>query len=462
MGTTALQAAIAAPPHLSAVLAYMAGPSPYRGWAYTEGAFELGFATFWTTRGAWETLRRLDLDPERRAELTARLHDITARPLRDIADLPVADLGGIEELIPFWADWLAHPELDDFWQAVDVPLRAGAIRCPVLHVSGVSDNLVAGHLELNAALAEHPDQAVRDTHRFVLGPWDHESYQTSRPSASGQVDFGPQARNGLALNDALGREWFDHWLLGADADADALLDAARAVLLHRRGPLADGRPWPPEHSELQLYLASDGRANGSAGDGRLAAAPAEARPRTRSRPTRATPSPASAAARCRPSSGRPACRTSARSPSAPTCWSTRASRSRPTWSSPGARRLVLHADTDAPTTDFTGKVVDVEPDGYCRNVAEGIVRLRAGPRRGDHDRPAGDRAHLPRGPPHPRRGRRQPVPALRPQPERARAPRARGRPGHPRRAADRAPRRGAPVAARPSRRCGRMKVPRCD
>jgi uncharacterized protein len=45
----------------------------------------------------------------------------------------------------------------------------------------------------------------------------------------------------------------------------------------------------------------------------------------------------------------------------------------------GRARLALHATTDCPGTDFTGKVVDVEPDGYCRNVAEGIVRLRRPP-----------------------------------------------------------------------------------
>src|SRR6202034_2391221 len=38
--------------------------------------------------------------------------------------------------------------------------------------------------------------------------------------------------------------------------------------------------------------------------------------------------------------------------------------------------VVLHAATTAVDTDFTAKLVDVEVDGYCANVAEGIIRAR--------------------------------------------------------------------------------------
>ena len=38
--------------------------------------------------------------------------------------------------------------------------------------------------------------------------------------------------------------------------------------------------------------------------------------------------------------------------------------------------VTLFAATDAPDTDFTAKLVDVQPDGYARNLADGIVRGR--------------------------------------------------------------------------------------
>jgi putative CocE/NonD family hydrolase len=42
----------------------------------------------------------------------------------------------------------------------------------------------------------------------------------------------------------------------------------------------------------------------------------------------------------------------------------------------GTAVVVLFASTSAVDTDFTAKLVDVEPDGFCANVAEGIVRGR--------------------------------------------------------------------------------------
>jgi putative CocE/NonD family hydrolase len=42
----------------------------------------------------------------------------------------------------------------------------------------------------------------------------------------------------------------------------------------------------------------------------------------------------------------------------------------------GPVSVTLHASSSAPDTDFTAKLVDVEPGGYCANIAEGIVRAR--------------------------------------------------------------------------------------
>jgi putative CocE/NonD family hydrolase len=42
----------------------------------------------------------------------------------------------------------------------------------------------------------------------------------------------------------------------------------------------------------------------------------------------------------------------------------------------GPVSVTLYADSSAPDTDFTAKLVDVEPDGYCANIADGIIRAR--------------------------------------------------------------------------------------
>ena len=38
--------------------------------------------------------------------------------------------------------------------------------------------------------------------------------------------------------------------------------------------------------------------------------------------------------------------------------------------------MVLHISSSAPDTDFTGKLVDVWPDGRAVNLADGVVRAR--------------------------------------------------------------------------------------
>jgi putative CocE/NonD family hydrolase len=42
----------------------------------------------------------------------------------------------------------------------------------------------------------------------------------------------------------------------------------------------------------------------------------------------------------------------------------------------GPVSVTLYAATDAPDTDFTARLVDVFPDGYAMNVAQGIIRAR--------------------------------------------------------------------------------------
>jgi uncharacterized protein len=51
----------------------------------------------------------------------------------------------------------------------------------------------------------------------------------------------------------------------------------------------------------------------------------------------------------------------------------------------GPVTAVLHVASSAVDTDVTAKLVDAEPDGFCANVAEGIIRARY---RDGHDREA--------------------------------------------------------------------------
>ena len=200
--------------------------------------------------------------------------------------------------------------------------------------------------------------------------------------------------------------------------------------------------WPLARAvETDFFLSSGGNANSIAGDGALVDGSAGRRPAGRL-PLRPVPPRAdrrraalllpgdAGPRRLRPAPGRSA---------APTSSSTR----RRPWSEDtevtGPVRLHLWAATTAPDTDFTGKLVDIYPDGYARNLTDGIIRARYRQgtdaaaadhaRRGlrVHDRPLGDQQPLPPGPPHRPGGEQQQLPPLRPQPQhRPRARRRRG------------------------------------
>jgi putative CocE/NonD family hydrolase len=377
-GATSLHVAVANPRHLTAVLSYMAGTSYDNGWVYTGGALELSFAVFWLTRGAWETLRRQELPASRREELEKLLRRVSAMPERVIRHLPVREIPAVAEpeLVPFWADWLANAPASDYWRSIDVPANASRIEVPVLHISGLYDNLVQGHLALNEALKHHSSEAVRESHRFILGPWDHEAYQSSRPTVAGDYDFGPQAPNAYALMNGLAREWFDHWLLGADTP---LLDTPRARYF-RTGDDSwhTGDTWPPDHSELALHLSSRGHANTRNGDGRLLLdePPSEHEVADRFRYDPWNPVPSLGGRTLAPVFGTAGIHDQAPVEDREDVLVYSSEPLTEELVCAGQAAVELFASSSCIDTDFTAKLVDVEPDGYCRNVAAGIIRAR--------------------------------------------------------------------------------------
>ena len=123
----------------------------------------------------------------------------------------------------------------------------------------------------------------------------------------------------------------------------------------------------------------------------------------------------------------------------------------------GPVQVVLYVATSARDTDFTAKLVDVFPDGYARNLTDGILRLRyrnsletpelakPGEMYRDHDRRRRDQQRVPEGAPHPRRDFEQQLPAVRSKPEHRRS--HRGRDATAESEPDRIPRPRASVAA---------------
>lgn len=374
VGLLALHAAVAAPPHLEAVLTCFTGANLHRGWAHSGGALELGFSLRLARVLAADTLARALVPAVELHRLEQEQARLLLQPLDTARQLPLDALPAFQlPELRFWRDWLQHPAYDDYWASRDGLARIDALRVPLLHVTGWYDIFLRGHLDLHERLGKHPDERVRHEHRLIVGPWDHSAYMSLRPSASGEIEFGPDARNGTALIENLAYRWFGRWLRGDEQPPQA--DSVRYFDVGTRRWHAD-ECWPPNGLEVRLYLSSDGRANTRSGDGRLIWEPPVADPPDQFVYDPDDPVPTVGGRIMQVEFGPGGIQDQASVEDRPDIlvYTTQQLGTALTVAGPVHARLTI--STDAADTDFTAKLVDVGPSGYCAIIADGIARLR--------------------------------------------------------------------------------------
>lgn len=248
-GMTQLYAAQAQPAALKALAPAMTGTDLYQDWAYENGALRLQAGLGWAIQLAAETARRKG---NKTAFTTLRAASRNL-PLNG-ATTAYPEL--MQRYAPdsFWHDWRAHPQNDDYWQALTPDLAQ--VDLPMLHVGGWFDPYLTGDLRRYQTLA-----AKRSSLQHLrIGPWCHIPWHRK----VGAVDFGPRAMNPI---DALQIRWFDQFLKGHDTG----WLAEPAVQLFEMGtndwrPMAD---WPPATMPQHYQLSSSGLASLREDDGRL-------------------------------------------------------------------------------------------------------------------------------------------------------------------------------------------------
>jgi len=369
-----LATACAAPPHLKAILMYMGASNPRSGWTYSGGALELGFNLFWAFALAPDSLSKLD--PEIQAKVGPALMQNFGNLRDTMHHLPLRDVPGAQHgAAPYWLDWMNHPGDDEYWQAVNLLQHVDKIKVPVLHVSGWYDLMLKGHLDLNHALNTEGDPALREHHRFIIGPWDHEAYLNSlRYSYSGNRNFGIANSTGPGLMAPMISKWFGKWLKGQDTEV--LSDDNRvSYFTLSENAWRETDVWPPEHKTVDYYLHGSGKANTSSGDGSLvAAAPQGEEASDTYVYDPLDPVPTCGGRTLMGLRGGIADQAEVEQRGDVLVYTS--SHLLSPISIAGPVKLKLYASSSAPDTDFTAKLVDVEVGGYCVNVAEGIIRAR--------------------------------------------------------------------------------------
>src|ERR1700675_667331 len=138
VGATQYLAAIAQPPHLAGICVNDTASNYHDGWTYQGGAFEQWFSESWTTGLAENTMRR-------RAEKKADA--LAGTKVLPLISYPVLEPPSAEGVAPYFTDWLAHPNFDEYWKQLSIEDHYAQIQVPVYGMGAWYDIFLGGTLK---------------------------------------------------------------------------------------------------------------------------------------------------------------------------------------------------------------------------------------------------------------------------------------------------------------------------
>jgi len=364
-GATQWLAACENPPALKAIAPFITTDQYYDMWTYQGGAFQLGFMLQWATAtfGIGEMSRRLQGGQAEREDFQAAIESADGVSQR-YWHLPIADQPQLENLAPYFSDWVEHPEYDDFWRATAPRERYANVNAPALNFGGWYD------LFLGGTLANYQNLKNRVAQRLIVGPWSHGYNGGVYP----ERNFGTLASDGAADVTSEQIRWFKRWLKNEDIDSEP------RVKLFIMGPdiWREEADWPlPDTIWREYYLHSDGMAASIGGSMDLFPPSKESADTYKYDP--ANPVPTVGGASFLPglfigANAGPRDQRAVEQRNDVLCYTT-APLERDTEIT-GPVKLILYVRSSALDTDFTGKLVDVDPNGRALILTDGILRAR--------------------------------------------------------------------------------------
>jgi len=369
VGATQMLAAIAQPPHLAGIAPNVTASNYHDGWTYQSGAFEQWFDQNWTSQLAQNSLQRL-IEENTDARQGAPVLPLADYPVFNFGQLP-ADAQLTTKIAPYYADWLAHPNYDDYWKQWSIEENFSKIQVPMLQVGGWYDIFLGGTMRnYMGAKAHGATEAARTQQHMLIEIGGHAGFGRR----IGDVDFGPHALENVYTDVIL--DWYDFLFKGIKNEYAT--DKPVKVFTMGVNEYRQEDDWPPPQAQsIKYYLHSSGRANSLRGDGSLS--------------TSAPKSEASDAYVYDPKNpvptfGGPLCCDEKHMEPGPR--DQRGVENRDdvlVYSTPPLSRdmevtgpvsATLFVKSSAVDTDFTAKLVDVAPDGFAKDLTEGILRMR--------------------------------------------------------------------------------------
>ena len=367
-GVTQYRNALSRPPHLRALFVRESSADYVREWVYRDGAFELGFSLAWAHHVTHANLAHLVTgeEYERHKGILDKVHE----EMDDwYARLPLYPCPFLEGLSDWHNIWLDHPEDGPYWWQFNIEKGHDQIETPMYHLGGWFDIFLAGTLKNFSGLkkrARTPE--ARQSQKLILGPWVHGPGNINKQVA-GEFDFGAAAA--VDFNE-LRLPWFDYWLKGVETGV--MEDAPVRIFVMGRNIWRDEQDWPLPDTRYTNYYLRAGRSGSiaSLNDGSLSTTA----PVGSENPDSFVYDPDAPV----PSRG-------GNTLSIPggvydqrevdeRCLTFTSAPLDEELEVTGPVKAVLYGMSSALDTDWVVRLEDVHPDGYSRNVCDGILRAR--------------------------------------------------------------------------------------
>jgi uncharacterized protein len=363
LGHVQWRAASLSPPSLVTMFPAVASTNIYKNWLSHGGAFRLSFNYGW---GVVRMPNRIMLPQYWHTEKYAPDQLKYDRILRH---LPLNDIdvqsGG--NAVPHFRDWLKHQSYDQYWKSISDEESFEKVKVPTHTSGGWFDIFVNATINgFTGMRRTGGTEKARRESKMIIGAWGHGPSQKF-----GDVDFGPVANRDLFERQL---RWYNHYLKGEDNGIDR--EPPVEIFYMGVNKWHYEKDWPIPGTEFKPYYLSGAKANGSSGSGSLSASKPAAAGADKYSYDPNNPVPTLGGNNCcgTPTAAGPKDQRPIESRNDVLVYTSEALGS--ALAIAGPVKMKLFAATDGRDTDWMVKLVDVHPNGFAMNVAEGILRAR--------------------------------------------------------------------------------------
>jgi predicted acyl esterase len=315
MGITANLAAIAAPPHLTAIFVMVARSSVYHQSAFNGGVFRKELNEIWLQR---------------------------------------------QNAIDVLNETFKHNVYDGYYDSNELSKHLNKINVPAYNYGGWYDIFSQGNVDSFVSLQAKGGPKARGNQKLLMGPWGHGQIEEVKYPDNSKINVQDEALR-----------WFDHWLRGVDNGVMREPAVKYYVMGDVVDPKAPGnewrtaRTWPVPSKITSYYL--------TAGGGLSLKKPEEKASFDEYKYDPKHPVPTIGGSNLNIKKG-PMDQRATGERGDLIKYSTLALQSPVEVT--GQIEVELLAESDAPDTDFMVKLIDVYPDGTERLVLDSAIRAR--------------------------------------------------------------------------------------